>query len=187
VTRAAVAPGRRPRQLSPVRVHTGIALTLLGLGAAPARAQRAADPRAWLLGAGVASYALADVHGTGWGAEAIVRRRLGPRLVLQARITVIPSSTGFYDFEGAAADAGVGVVAGTGRFDVALVGGASGVAGGDSDGSFFTAGGGHLTAQATGWLGRTIRIYGNGAVRQLTGSGADYGVTSGSGGLAFSF
>ena len=169
------------------RAHTAIALTLLGLGAAPARAQRGVDPRAWLLGAGVASYALADVHGTGWGAEAIVRRRLGPRLVLQARITVIPSSTGFYDFGGAAADLGLGVVAGTPWFDGALVAGASGLAGGDSDGSFFAAGGGHLTAQATAWLGGGIGLYGNGAVRLLTGSGADYGVASGSGGLAFRF
>jgi hypothetical protein len=170
-----------------MRFGTVPAPVLLALLVAPAAAQHDAPSPAWLLGGGVASYALAGVHGTGWGGEAVVQRRLGPRMVIQARITVIPSSTGFYDFGGAAADLGIGVVAGDGRFDVTVAAGASGLAGGDSDGSFFAAGGGHLTAQAVAWLARAVGVYGNGAARLLAGSGADYGVTSGSAGLAVRF
>jgi hypothetical protein len=107
--------------------------------------------------------------------------------VLQARVTVIPSSSGFYDFGGAAADLGVGVLAGSGTLDVALVAGASGLAGGDSDGSFFTAGGVHLMAHVTGWLDRTAGLYVNLATRLLAGSGTDYGTTSGAAGVAFRF
>ena len=63
----------------------------------------------------------------------------------------------------------------------------SGLAGGDSDGSFYTAGGGHLMAQATGWLSTAVGLYGNVATRLLGGSGAQYGTTSGSAGIAFRF
>jgi hypothetical protein len=166
------------------------AATLLGLTlgtAAGAAAQDSTSAPAWLVGVGVANYALAEVHGTGWGPEGVVRRRLGPTVVLQARVTVIPSSSGFYDFGGAAADLGVGVVASSGTLDVALVAGASGLAGGDSDGSFFTAGGVHLMAQVTGWLGRPAGLYANLATRLLAGSGTDYGTTSGAAGVAFRF
>lgn len=169
-------------------MRTLIAPTLiLLLAAAPAAAQADARPRDWLLGLGVANYALAEVHGTGWGPEGIVRRRLGATLVIQARVTVIPSSSGFYDFGGAAADLGVGVLTGNERLDAALVAGLSGLAGGDSDGSFFTAGGVHLMAQVTGWLGPAVGLYGNVATRLLAGSGADYGTTSAAAGVAFRF
>lgn len=166
-----------------------LAAALLGLtlGAAAAAAQDSAPSPAWLVGVGVANYALAEIHGTGWGPEGVVRRRLGAAMVIQARVTVIPSSSGFYDFGGAAADLGVGVLAGSRTLDVALVAGASGLAGGDSDGSFFTAGGVHLTAQVTGWLGRTVGLYVNLATRLLAGSGTDYGTTSAAAGVAFRF
>lgn len=166
--------------------HVAACLCLSATGAAAQGAVPGSGP-AWLVGIGVANYALADIHGTGWGAEGVVRRRLGPTVVLQARVTVIPSSSGFYDFGGAAADLGVGLVLGTGSFDATLVAGASGLAGGDSDGSFFTAGGVHLMAQATGWLGRAVGLYGNVATRLLAGSGVDYGTTSGAAGVAFRF
>ena len=88
---------------------------------------------------------------------------------------------------GAAADLGVGVLTGNERLDAALVAGLSGLAGGDSDGSFFTAGGVHLMAQVTGWLGPAVGLYGNVATRLLAGSGADYGTTSAAAGVAFRF
>lgn len=171
-----------------IDVRTALVAACVSLPVRAGGGQAAPAPGpAWLAGVGIASYGLAEVHGTGWGPEGIVRRRLGPTVVLLARITVIPSSSGFYDFGGAAADLGVGVVAGTGALDVALVAGASGLAGGDSDGSIFTAGGVHLMAQATGWLGRTAGLYANLATRLLAGSGVDYGTTSGAVGVAFRF
>ena len=167
-------------------VRLAAALLGPGLAAATAAAQGAA-PSPWLVGGGVANYALAEIHGTGWGPEGVVRRRLGTTMVIQARVTVIPSSSGFYDFGGAAADLGVGVLAGSRTLEVALVAGASGLAGGDSDGSFFTAGGVHLMAQVTGWIGRTAGLYANLATRLLAGSGTDYGTTSAAAGVAFRF
>lgn len=167
-----------------------LAAALLGLtlgAAVAAAAQDSASSPSWLVGVGVANYALAEIHGTGWGPEGVVRRRLGPTIAIQARITVIPSSSGFYDFGGAAADLGVGVLAGSRTLDVALAAGASGLAGGDSDGSFFTAGGVHFMAQVTGWLGRTGGLYANLATRLLAGSGTDYGTTSAAAGIAFRF
>ena len=154
---------------------------------ATALAQAEDGGPAWLTGIGIANYALAEEHGTGWGPEAVVRRRLGPVIVVQARVTVIPTSSGFYDFGGAAVDLGVGVLVVSGNIDVALVAGASALGGGDSDGSYYTAGGAHLMAQATGWLSRAVGLYGNVATRLMAGSGADYGLTSGAAGLAFRF
>jgi hypothetical protein len=165
----------------------GHAVALLALAGAPAGAQGSAAAPTWLVGAGVANYALADVHGTGWGPEAVARRRLGTAFAIQARLIVIPSSSGFYDFGGVAADLGGGILLGSDRFDAALVAGASGLTGTDSDGSIYTAGGLHLMGQATGWVSRTIGFYGNVATRLLEGSGADYGTTSGSAGVAFRF
>ena len=119
-------------------MRTTIAALSLLLAVPPAAAQTDARPSDWLLGLGVANYALAEEHGTGWGPEAVARRRLGTAIVIQARVIVIPSSSGFYDFGGAAADLGVGVLTGSARLDAALVAGLSGLAGGDSDGSFYT-------------------------------------------------
>jgi len=60
-----------------IDVRTALVAACVSLPVRAAGGQAAPAPGpAWLAGVGIASYALAEVHGTGWGSEGVVRPRL---------------------------------------------------------------------------------------------------------------
>lgn len=144
-----------------------VSLSLLLIAvSAPLAAQNVAG---WQLAGTVSTIRIGDSNGWGRGPGLRIDRSSTGPIGMTAAVRALVTSTGFYEFEGAAADLGIGLALVRAPVDVRAIAGGAFLIGGDSDGTPGYLGGpwgglrlgvpiaGRIGIVATGWGGFWVR------------------------------
>jgi hypothetical protein len=148
-----------------------VSMLLATLPAAPVSGQAGApgDRPGWRLGLGGGVFRVDDLVGTPFVPLLSVGGSVGRRGYVGLDLSGF-FNQGFYSATALTGDLDVGIRFPLPRFEVVLSAGPSGMLGGDSDGTPYTAGGGHAAAAGTAWLGDRVGLTGRFRARWWQGT-----------------